>query len=196
MARKKGSEAVIATEQQGNGLGMAVCAGEGVAPYFMMDVEVHGPTGLRWRDGISHNIVVDRGAEYALNRVFGFETASTFGPYAMLHSATVASGNVWSQVSASRVISFGNNIPAVTFATNAAGNGTRSVSQSFSYSFNASTQTVSGCAFLFYTTNTMSTNFATADGLMYAYGTFSNGSRQVQLNDTLNATVTFSFGTA
>ena len=77
MARKKGSEAVIATEQQGNGLGMAVRAGEGVAPYFMMDVEVHGPTGLRWRDGISHNSVVDRGAEYALNRVFGFETAST-----------------------------------------------------------------------------------------------------------------------
>lgn len=190
-------EAALASEKQGAGVGMGMGDSFAVpAPYFMAAVECLSPEGVRWVDGFQHNVVVDGGAEWLLNNAFGNATVSTVGPYLWPHSATVGSGNAWSNISASRVLSFGNNVPYCSFATNAAGAATRSISTSNSLSFNASTQTISGLAIMFYTTNTMSTNGATADMRMYAYGTFSNGSRQVQNNDTINFTVTVSFGTA
>jgi len=191
------SERAKAGEAAGAGVVMAGRNdGLGAHPYFGAAVECVGPNGVRWRDGFPHNVVVNGGAEWLINKALGHATASTHGPFAALHSATVGSGNVWSQISASQVGSYGNNVPLITFASNAAGAGVRSVSTSCSYAFTAGTQTVSGLAIHWYTTNTLSTNAATADVRMYGYGTFTNGSRQVQNGDTLNATLTVSFGTA
>jgi hypothetical protein len=189
-------EAAKAAEAQGAGMGVGGGGGEAVSPFFAVDAECIGPDGVRWRDGFRHNVVVNVGAQWLLNHGFGNATASTLGPFLWPHSATVGSGNAWSDISASRILSFGNNVPYASFATNAAGAGTRSISTSQSMTFNASTQTVSGLAYLWYTTNTLSTNGATADMNLYAYGTFSNGSRACQNNDTLNFTITLSLGTA
>jgi hypothetical protein len=115
-----------------------------------------------------------------------------------LHSATLGSGNVWSQISGSQVISYGASIPPVTFAetwTNASDTGTNSLSCSASYGFSASTQTVSGAGVLFYTSASCGTAPASADVRLYAYGTFQGGSQLVQNGNTLSASVTLSFVT-
>lgn len=141
--------------------------------------------------GTCGNVVVNVGAAHILNRLFGSLTKSTAGVFLQLHSATTASNHVWSDISGSQVASYGNTLPLLTFASNGAN---RSTSSSCSYGFNAGTQTVSGACVQFYTTNTMSTNAATADILHYSEGLFAN-SRQVIANDTLNVSVTVTYGT-
>jgi hypothetical protein len=159
------------------------------APWFSMDFECHGPEGVRWRDAMTHNVVVDQGKGYLINRAFGSITATTAGAVLALHSATTASNNVWSNISASQVISYGASCPAITFAsTHTASPATCTAS----YAFTASTQTCSGAAVLLYTSASMGTNAATADIKMYAYGTF-NASRLVQSADTLSVTVSLNF---
>jgi hypothetical protein len=158
----------------------------------------NGNNYVVWEDRIPSNVVVNQGRQHVANRLFASATRSTAGCGLFLHSATLGSGNVWSGISASQVVSYGNSIPAVTFAetwTNASDTGTNSLSCSASYGFNASTQTVSGCGIVFYTSASMGTNLASADARLYCYGTFTGGSQQVQNGNTLSATLTLSFVT-
>jgi hypothetical protein len=152
-----------------------------------------GGTSVVWRDDW-HNVVVDIGKQMILNRLFGSRTANTGGCFLALHSATTASNHGWDSISASQVHSYGNNAPLITFVSNAAANST---SASATYGFTASTQTVSGAAVLFYSTNTMSTTVAggtgNANAYMYSEGPFNGGSRQVQNGDTLNVSLTVSY---
>lgn len=159
-------------------------------PFHALAVECHRPAsnGPGWTDGYK-NVVVDQGKGFLLNRVFGGDTKSSIGAYLQLHSATTASNHVWSNISASQVASYGANVPLVTFATTAT-NGL--ATQTASYAFTAGTQTVSGGALQFYTTNTMSTNAATANVLHYAEGQFAN-SRQVLNGDSLSVTMSVSY---
>jgi hypothetical protein len=175
--------------------GVGMGAGQGVvvpAPSFHAEFEqlrrIDGKivTVDRWP---WDNVVVDVGKGQILNRLFGSITKSTAGCFLQLHSATTASNHVWSQISASQVISYGNNVPQITFNTNYA---VGSASATASYGFTASTQTVSGACVQFYTTNTMSSNAATVDILQYSEGQFAN-SRQVIANDTLNVSLTVSY---
>lgn len=171
-------------------------------PRFVGDFECweKGPDGQPrrvWRDYWG-NMVVNQGRQHVANRLFASATRSTAGAMLFLHSATLGSGNVWSNISASQVVSYGASIPAVTFAetwTNASDTGTNSLSCSASYGFTASTQTVSGAGVLFYTSASAGTNLASADARLYAYGTFAGGSQLVQNGNTLSATVTLSFVT-
>jgi hypothetical protein len=160
----------------------------------MAAAECYGPSGLKWRAGYDENAVMTAGLAYVINHVFGSLAQSTVGAHLFLHYATVGSGNAWSNISNSQVSGYGNNVPNVTFASNGA-NMSQSASASYTFS-HAGTQTVSGCGLHMYTTNTLSTNAATGNILMYAYGTFSNGSRAVQSNDTLNVTLTLTYITA
>lgn len=159
------------------------------APTMAADLECWGPDGRVWRAHIPKNVVVDQGKGVLLNRAFGFGTASTFGPYGALLSATTASNQVWSNVSASQVGSYGANVPQFAFASTYT-NG--SATASGSYGFTAGTQTVSGLALLWHTTNTLSTNAATAGIAMYNHGLF-GASQQVQVNNTVSVSVTLSF---
>lgn len=159
------------------------------APFHALRVECHQPNGPGWTDGYPGNVVVNQGKGDLLNRFFGGITKSTVGAFIPLHSATTASNDVWSNISASQVASYGNNLPFVTFATTyTAGLAT----QTFSYAFNAGTQTLSGAAVLMYTTNTCSTNAATSDIRLYAEGQFA-ASRIVQNGDSLSCTVSVSY---
>lgn len=188
------SEKVQATDV----VAMAVAGGANVAevvraPGAAYDLVCwrNGPNGPEqvWSQHIAHNVVVDQGKGQLFNRAFGFQTASTFGPYLALHSATTASNHVWSNISASQVVSYGANVPAFTFATSYT-NG--SATATASYGFTASTQTVSGCAMLWHTTNTLSTNAATAGIAMYNNAQF-GASQQVQNGNTISVSGTFSF---
>lgn len=172
--------------------GMVVAAGDNQAvatPFFKMDAECYGSEGLKWKEHMSHNVVVDQGKGLIINNVFGSVTASTAGAVLFLHAATAASNNVWSNISASQVVSYGASMPAITFASTHT-NGLATAGAT--YIFNASTQTVSGAGVLFYTSASAGTNAATVDLKMYAYGTFA-ASRQVQNADTLNVTVSISY---
>lgn len=144
-----------------------------------------------WKE-TGHNVVVNQGRGALFNKAMGFQTASSFGMYALPHSATTGSNNVWSDISASRVISYGNDVPKITFATTYASG---SATGTCSYGFTASTQTVSGIALAWYTANTMSSNAAAADILLYNQGQF-GASQQVQSGNTLSVSVTLSLATA
>lgn len=160
------------------------------APFHAVAAECWGAEGqLRWRDGYTHNVVVNQGKAHILNQVFGGGTASSVGAFLQLHSATTASNHVWSDISGSQVASYGANVPLVTFATTYT-NGL--ATQTATYGFTAGPQTVSGAAIQFYTTNTMSTNAATAAILHYAEGQFA-ASRQVQNGDNLSVSVSVSY---
>ena len=144
------------------------------------------------------NSVVNQGRNYILNRLFASWVSYSNGALLFLHSATLASNNVWSQISASQVVSYGNSIPAITFSTVStapADVGQNSMSATASYAFNASTQTVSGAGILFYSSASGGTNLATNDARLYCYGTFA-ASQLVQNGNTLSATVTVSFQSA
>lgn len=163
-------------------------------PYHMLAAELwrsspYGPVRV-WVDGYTHNVVVDQGKGQLLNRMFGGGTASSVGAFLQLHSATTASNHVWSNISASQVASYGANVPLITFASTYT---VGSASGTQSYAFTAGTQTISGGALQFYTTNTMSTNAATAGILHYAEGNFVGGSRQAQNGDSLSVSVTVSY---
>jgi len=162
------------------------------APRFFADFECMrpGPAGpfMAWAEPYK-NVVVDQGKANILNRMLGCTGAYTAFAFLGLHSATTASNHVWSNISASQVVSYGANVPLITFASTYT---VASASATASYGFTAGTQTVSGAVVLFHTTNTMSTNAATANILEYSEGQFA-ASRQVQLNDTLNVTLTVSY---
>ena len=161
-------------------------------PYLAMDVACYGPEGLRWTNKIPHNVVVNQGRGYLLNRVFGSGTASSAGAGLFLHSASAGSNNVWADISASQVHSYGASMPALTFAsTHTAGLATATAS----YNFTASTQTVSGAGLVMYTSASIATSITAGAAALYCYGTFT-GSRQVVSGDTLNVTVSLSLATA
>lgn len=167
------------------------------APEMAADVDCWAPDGkggvsLVWRAHIPHNVVVEQGRGQLLNRALGFQTASTFGPYLALLSATTASNQVWSNISASQVGSYGANVPQMSFATTYT-NGT--ATGTVSYGFTAGTQTISGAALLWHTTNTLSTNAATAGVAMYNHGLFA-ASQQVQANNTISVSATFAINTS
>jgi hypothetical protein len=135
------------------------------------------------------NVVVDQGKGQLFNRAFGMQTASTGGPFLVLHSAATASNNAWQNISASQVASYGASAPVISFATTyAAGLATGSAS----YAFSAGTQTVSGAAILWYTSAAMGTNAATGDVKMYNQGLFA-ASQQVQADNTVSVSVSLSF---
>lgn len=159
------------------------------APEMWFEAECYNSNGLRWRDGPNKNVVLDEGKGQVLNRAFGFGTASTFGMYAALYAATSASNSVWSNVSASQVGGYSAEMPRMTFGSGATAGST---SGSVAYTFTAGTATVSGVMLLWHTTNTCSTNAATAGIKTYNMGQFAN-SRQVINGDTLNVTATLSF---
>lgn len=180
--------------------GAAVAAGRGdtfdaEAPYIKADAICwrqgeNGPVAA-WRDGFEHNVVVNQGKGYLLNRVFGSLTSSSAGAFIFLHSAGTGTNSVWANISNSQVISYGANMPVVTFAsthTDGLGSGT------VSYNFSASTQTVSGCGLVFYTSaSNCATSITAGAAALYAYGTFTAGSRQVQSGDSLSVTLSVSF---
>ena len=155
-----------------------------------------GKPEMLWSQGLS-NLVVNQGRALIQNRLFASWTS--YGNAALfLHSAALGSNSVWTNISASQVISYGNNIPIITFATSqttAGDSGHNSISASASYAFTASTQTLSGAGIAFYSTNTMSTNAASADIRLYCYGSFT-ASQVVQNANTLSATITVSFSSA
>lgn len=171
------------------------------APRMIGEAACYGPGSdgkpeMLWSQGMS-NLVVNQGRALIQNRLFAswtsYNNAALF-----LHSAALGSNSVWTNISASQVVSYGNNIPIITFATSqttAGDSGHNSISASASYAFTASTQTLSGAGILFYTTNTMSTNFASSDGRLYCYGSFT-ASQVVQNANTLSATITVSFSSA
>ena len=165
------------------------------APFLKVDAVnwrqgANGPY-VAWQDGFEHNVVVNQGKGKLLNDVFGSATASTAGAFIFLHSAGTGSNSVWANISASQVHSYGANMPVVTFAsTHTDGLGTAYTS----YNFTASTQTVSGCGLVFYTSaSNCSTSITAGAAALYAYGTFTAGSRQVQSGDSLSVTLTVSF---
>jgi hypothetical protein len=178
--------------------GVAMAAGGNVAeavgaPRFFGDFVCweNGPNGeprVAWAEKFA-NVVVDQGKGYIINRVFGSQAVSTQGALLFLHSATTASNNVWSNISASQVVSYGASIPAITFASSYTAG---SASASASYGFTASTQTVSGAGILFYTSASGGTNLATVDAKMYAYGLFA-ASQQVQNGNSLSVSLTLSY---
>lgn len=135
------------------------------------------------------NVVVNQGKGQIINRALGFQTASTFGPYLAAHSASSASDQVWSNISASQVVSYGNNVPQLSFATTHS-NGLATGTASFG--FTASTQTLSGFALLWHTTNTLSTNAATA-GIAMLNNMQLAASQTVQSNNTITVSATVSF---
>ena len=158
----------------------------------------NGNPYLVWEARQPKNLVVNQGRQHVANRLFASATRSTAGIGCFLHSATLGSGNVWSNISASQVVSYGNSMPPITFAetwTNASDTGTNSLTFTASYGFNASTQTVSGLGLVFYTSASIGTNLASADARLYNYGTFTGGSQQVQNGNTLSVTGTLSFVT-
>jgi hypothetical protein len=192
------SEKAKASEAAAAGIGAKAAAGEVVdAPYFAWDFACADSNGIKWTARIDHNSVVNQGRNLILNRLLASWTSYSNGALLFLHSASLATNNVWSQISASQVVSYGNSIPAITFSTqDTAASNTGSapfMTATATYGFNASTQTVSGCGVLFYSSASGGTNLATADARLYCYGTFSNGSRQVQNGDTLTVTQTVSF---
>ena len=172
------------------------------APRFIGDFECYakdsrGEPYVVWKEPFQ-NLVVNQGRNYILNRLFASWTSYSNGALLFLHSASLGSNNVWSQISASQVASYGASIPAITFATTSttAGDaGVNSMSASASYGFTAGTQTCSGAGILFYSSASGATNLATADARLYCYGTFA-ASQQVQNGNTLSATITVSFSSA
>jgi len=159
------------------------------APEMWFEAECFGSDGRHWRDGPNKNVVLNEGKGQVLNRAFGFGTASTFGMFAALYSATSASNSVWSNVSASQLGGYSAEMPRMTFGSGATAGST---SGSVAYTFTAGPGTVSGVMLLWHTTNTCSTNAATAGIKAYNMGQFAN-SRQVLNGDTLNVTATLSF---
>lgn len=148
-----------------------------------------GPNGpyVAWQDDWK-NVVVNQGKAFLLNRFFGTRSnsATNGGWFLALHSATTASNHSWADISASQVHSYGANTPLITFASDGTG---VSTSVSATYGFSASTQTVSGAAVLWYTTNTMSTSVAGGNLTEYSEGQFAAGSRLVSSGDTLQVTL-------
>lgn len=184
--------------------GVAVAGGNGYlelapGPYMAAAAECwrrgdDGQPYLVWQDGFSHNAVMSGGLVHLVNRFFGSVTNSTAACGLFLHSATVGSNNGWANISTGVVSGHSANMPIVTFASNGTA---MSQSASFGFTFShAGTQTVSGCGLVFGTTNTIATNVAAASVVLYNYGTFSNGSRAVQSNDTLNVSQTITYVTA
>jgi hypothetical protein len=161
------------------------------APFFVAAFECVGPGNVKkWRDGFT-NVVVTGGRAYLLNRIWFSATASTAGAALQLHSATTASDHAWSNISASRVTGYGNDVPRISLAASTA-SAAQTMSASYGFNATATQQTVLGGAILWYTSVSMSTNAATADICEYSEGQFGT-TRTVTGNDTLNVTVTVSY---
>ena len=123
----------------------------------------------------------------------GFQTASSFGMYAIPYSATTASDRVYSNFSTAVLSNYGANVPKIAFgSTYVEGSCTGTISYGISA---GNAQTISGVALAWYTTDTMSTGALAAGVCLYNMGSFA-ATQQLQSNNTLSVTVTLSLATA
>jgi len=163
---------------------------EDMAPKFMAELECVGPEGAKWRTKWK-NTVVTQGKSDLINKYFGFASGAGYtaawylGLFNSAMTANTALTHALSLITSAEIGSYGANRPAITFGS-ALNSASQSVSQSASYVFNASTQSVGG-AFICNVQATAGTN-----GILYSEGNF-GATRVVQNADTLNVTVTVSF---
>ena len=161
-----------------------------------------GPDGtprVAWQQRMD-NLVVNQGRVHMHNVLMGLDRASTNGPFAFLHNATLGSGNVYSQISGSVLTSLANGATSTNFALltwgttykNASDSGISSFSQSLSWQVLSGPQTVSGGGYFFYTSASCATNAATADIRLFAYGSFA-ATQQLVSNNSVSATVTLNY---
>lgn len=168
-------------------------AAQAEAPFFVVDAECVGPEGTRWKDGYK-NVVVDEGRRHIVNELFGSKADMRYVivvPHSITTNGT-ASTHAWNDVSASRVYAANTQFKSlVGFTSNAT-----ALSQSASnfYTWNANA-TINGAIVGFYSASTMNTSVSSTGFIEYSEGIFVGGSRTVQSNDTLNITVTVSYGT-
>lgn len=158
--------------------------------YALACYEPDGKGGVRevW-NATGHNVVVNQGKGQLINRAFGFQTASTFGPFLAAHSASTASNHVWGDISASSLGSYGTAVPPITFGTAAT---VGSASASASYAFTAGTQTLSGFAMLWHTASTLAVANLSSTGGLAMYNNGSVAAQQIVANNTISVTVTLS----
>jgi len=157
---------------------------------------------IAWREDFK-NIVVNQGRNHILNVVFAADRASTNGPFAFLHNATLGSGNRWQDISASQLTSLAQGATSTNFATisfpttykGASDTGINSLSQSVSWQILSGPQTVSGAGLMFYTSASCATNCNTTDLRLYCYGSFA-ATQQLVAGNSLSATITVSFSSA
>ena len=139
------------------------------------------------------NVVVNQGRGALFNKAMGFQTASSFGMYAIPYSATTGSNMVYSDFSSAQLSNYGANVPKIVISTTHASG---SCTGTCSYGISAgAAQTISGVALAWYTTDTMSTGAASGGVLLYNMGSFA-ATQQLQSNNTLSVTVTLSLATA
>jgi len=190
-------------------------AKEKAAAMDAMEAKVHGPNvevvgvvgkleGACWaRDAqgnlsqvwheTGRNVVVNQGRGALFNKAMGFQTASSFGMYAIPYSATTGSNMSYADFSTAVLSNYGANVPKIAFgSTYVEGSCTGTISYGISA---GGAQTISGVALAWYTTDTMSTGAAAANVCLYNMGSFA-ATQQLQSNNTLSVTITLSLATA
>ena len=139
------------------------------------------------------NVVVNQGRGALFNKAMGFQTASSFGMYAIPYSATTGSNMSYADFSTAVLSNYGANVPKIVISTSHASG---SCTGTISYGISAgAAQTISGVALAWYTTDTMSTGAVASNVLLYNMGSFA-ATQQLQSNNTLSVTVTLSLATA
>jgi hypothetical protein len=144
------------------------------------------------------NVVVNVGRANLLNVGVGNgRPASSYGMYGIPHnvstSGTAVTNYVYSDITNSKLSNYGNDNPAFAFGSAWAG-GSATATGSFAIT-SSGAQTISGMALAWHTTNTMSSNAATAGVLLYNIGYFAT-TQQLNNSNTLSVTVTLSLATA
>lgn len=163
------------------------------SPTFSADVECVSPDGVRWTDKWK-NAVQFQGKVDLMNKYFGGQTnASQSVFYLGLHSYTNATASILSGltgITASEVGGYAtirNSLTITTFNTNI-----YTTTASFGFTAAAMTSTVSGLMVVANSAGSTGSLTAGTAGVIYSAGNFNAGSRQVQVNDTLNVTISLS----
>ena len=198
MAKEKAA-AMDAMEAQVHGAGGDVLGIVGKIEGACWAKDANGNLSQVWHEK-GGNVVVNQGRGALFNKAMGFQTASSFGMYALPYSASTASDKVYSNFSSAQLSNYGSvantgscHVPRIVISTtHTDGSCTGTCSYGF---FQGGAQTISGVALCWYTTDTMSTGAASAGVLLYNMGTFA-ATQQLQSNNTLSVTVTLSLATA
>lgn len=154
-----------------------------------------GPDGQPrqvWR-AHAKNGVVREGYAMLGNRLLGGMTASTNGPFVVLHAAGYNVTHNWGALSGSVVGGWSGNASAsfnpLTFASTNSTNSQWTATTQYTFS-GAGTSTVSGAALIMYSSAACATNMAnSSDVRVYNIGSFT-AAQNVQSNNTLSVTVT------
>lgn len=165
---------------------------EAVVAYGAQDFACYetGPDGKPrevWRARAKNGVVAEGYAALG-NVLLGARRATTNGPFLVLHNAGYNVTHNWGALSASQVSGYSASLLPLTFVST---NGTQSqwtaaTNMSFSH---AGTQTVSGCALIFYSSASCATNPSnSSDVRVYNIGSFT-AAQNVQSNNTLSITV-------